>query len=108
MPHFILILRIARQILHQQSFLLKDSPYKREHHEEEREESPPRAERKSRADEKNKASHIHRVTHECVESGRDDFLVGIDLDSCRGKGIFLVQNKYDEKSNCNKNVSRYR
>src|SRR5258705_4891248 len=45
-PHFPGILRISRQILVQEFFLIQKPPYERRHNEDERTESPPRAERK--------------------------------------------------------------
>src|SRR4029434_4087782 len=82
-PHFPGILRMSRQILVQESFLIQKPPYERRHKQNERAESPPRAERKRGPYEQRKHSGIHRVAHDGVVAGRDDRL-SLDYDRKRG------------------------
>src|ERR1700722_13715506 len=48
------------------------------------------------------------MTDQGVWSCRYDFLLGLDIDNRRGKGIFLEHEKYDEEPEHNKNIPCYR
>src|SRR5580700_3350598 len=45
------------------------------------------------------------MTHESVESARYDVLLGSNFDCCRGESILFVHKEYDQKSDCNENIS---
>ena len=106
--HLKLIVGIARQIPFQEFLLFENSPHSCGHQKEDAEQSPTRAERERYAQKDNKSSHIHRVAHKRVQSRRYDFLLGKDFDGCRGKAIFSVNKKYDEKPERDQKISRYR
>lgn len=89
-PHFLSILRISRQILVQESFLIQKPPYERRHKQNERAQSAPRAERKRGSYEQRKHSCIHRVAHDGVGARRDDRLTLGYLD--RGSSITILAN----------------
>src|SRR5258708_6586098 len=68
-PHFILILPIARQVPCQKFFLVEQSPYQRGHDHRYHEHPPPRTECDRYAEQHDKGSRIHRVPHQRVRAG---------------------------------------
>src|SRR6266478_4232696 len=79
-----------REILVQECFLIQKPPYEHRHEEDERAESPPRAERKRGPYEQRRHSGIHRVAHDGVRARRDDRLPLGYLD--RGSSITILAN----------------
>src|SRR6516162_10386130 len=104
-PHLVPVSQVTGQFLGEQFLLIEDSPYQRGHHQEKYQEVPPRPERKAHADEQEKASHVHRMTHQPVHAVRYNFLLGMHLYRRRGKSIFFVHDKYDQKADRDKNIS---
>jgi anti-anti-sigma factor len=107
-PHFLSILRISRQILVQESFLIQKPPYERRHKQDEREEPPPRAERKRGPYKQRKHSGIHRVAYDGVRARRDDRLSLGYLDS--GSSITILANDevHQQKSKRDQEVAYQR
>src|SRR5215203_3422946 len=89
-PHLPGILRVSREILVQESFLIQKPPYERRHKQAERTESPRRAERKRHPNKQRQHSGIHRVAHDSVWARRDDCLPLRYLD--RRSGITILAN----------------
>src|SRR5215472_10455340 len=104
-PHLVPVSQVTGQFLGEQFLLIEDSPYQRGHHQEKYQEVPPRPERETHADEQEKASHVHRMAYQPVQACRYNCLLGIHLYRRRGKSIFFVHEKYDQKADRDKDIS---
>src|SRR5208282_4156571 len=51
------------------------------------------------------SADIHRMTYDCVRSGRYDFLLGADFDGSGGKGVFLEHEKHEVESERDQDVA---
>src|SRR5258708_4722170 len=93
--HLCLIIRIARKLVPQESFLVEQPPDQHRKFDENDEEPPPRAERERHGDEHDECPSIHRMAHERIGTRGNDGLAFGDLNR-RGAVAVFPEHEEDE------------